>query len=594
MRVTIAALGLALLATGANVQAADVQKVIRVAYQIAETSYDNAFASDEVSQSVGERIIEPMLDYDYLARPLKLTPRTLSKLPEITDNGKTITATLQKGIFFADDPAFKGKKRELIAADYAYALKRLMDPKIKSPWHFLVEGKIVGGNAAREAAQKSGQFDYDAPLEGLQVVDRYTLRIKLTDTDYNFLYILAMPSTGASAREVVDFYGPQIGSHPVGTGPFMLGEYKRASKTVLIANPNFRAMKWDFKSDAPEDQATIKAMTGKKVPSVERVEIYTVEEGQARWLAFLGGEHEYLTNIPPQVSANAKDGDKLKEEYAARGMRLRLRETPNLYYFLFNMEHPVMGGMSKDRIALRRAIQYAFPLDDYIRVVAVGDARALSGVIPPNVTGFDPKRPRAHRHDPELANALLDRFGYKDRDGDGFREQPDGTPLVIEYVSGTSSLSRQIEELWLKSLKQIGLKISIENQKVPDRRKAAREGKAKMMPEAWNADYPDAENFFQLLYGRNANAGGENYARFRLKEFDERYEKMRVMANGPERMKLIAEMQDLIAVYTPWIVPYQEIFYTLENPWLVGFRKNPISHDQWEYMDIDVSKLPKR
>jgi oligopeptide transport system substrate-binding protein len=576
----------------ATVSVAQGVKTIRLSFPIAETSFDSAFASDEGSQSITERVFEPLLEYDYLARPVKLAPRTIEAMPVVSDNGATFLFKLQKGIYFADDPAFGGKKRELTASDYAYSLKRLLDPKVKSPWQFLVEGKLIGGDEARAAAVKSGAFDYDAPMPGLEAVDRHTLRIRLKATDYNFLYILAMPSTSAVAREVVERYGGEIGTHPVGTGPYQLAreEYKRASKTVLVKNPNYRKRVWEWQSNAPEDQRLIKAMAGKTIPIVQRVEIYVVEEGQAAWLAFLQGQHDYMPDLPPAVTALAQSSGVLKPEFAAKKLRLTPKQTPNLFYNLFNMEHPIYGGYSNDRIALRRAIQYAFPLDEMIRVIYAGNPIAAKGVIPPNVVGYSANRARSHHYDPELGKALLDKFGYKDRDGDGYREMPDGAPLVIDRISGTSLLARQMDELWKRALDGVGLKVSFEQMKVPDRRKAAREGKAKMMVEAWNADYPDAENFFQLLYGGNANAGGENYARFKLKAFDERYEKMVKLPPGRARDRLITELEDLVKYYAPWITPWHDVSYYIEQSWLIGFKKHPIGHDAWEYADIDETQ----
>ena len=576
--------------------AAEPVKTLRLSFTTAETSYDNAFASDEISQSIGERIIEPMLGYHYLARPVKLVPRTLEALPVVSDNGATFLCKVKPGIFFADDAAFNGKQRELTAADYAYSIKRLLDPKVKSPWQFLIEGKLIGGDAARAAAVASGKFDYDTPLPGLELVDRYTLRIKLTATDYNLTYILAMPSTGAAAREVVEMYGLDIGSHPVGTGPFQLqrDEYKRASSTVLIANPTYRKHTWDWTSSAPEDQATIKAMTGKPVPSVSRVEINTIEEGQAAWLSFISGQHDYLTQLPATMTNVAKDGDTLKPEFASKGIRLVKRQTPNVWYTMFNMTDPTVGGYTPDKIALRRAISMGYPLDEQIRVIYRGDAVAANGITPPNVVGYQPSRGRSHQYDPELARALLDRFGYKDRDGDGYREMPDGSPLIVPYIARTSLLQRQLAELWKKSMDAIGIRLAIETMKTPDMRKAAREGKAKMTLEGWNADYPDAENFLQSLISSNAQSGGENYARFQFKEFDDRYNKIRAMPDSPARAQLITQMEDIVKYYAPWIAPWNDIQYILEQPWFVGFKKHPISHDMWEYIDIDTAKLPKR
>ncbi len=578
-----------------STDAADASKTLRLSFTIPETSYDNAFASDAVSQSVGERIIEPMLDYHYLARPVKLVPRTLAAMPVVSDNGATFLCKIQKGIFFADDAAFKGKQRELTATDYAYSIKRLLDPKVKSPWQFLIEGKLIGGDEARAAAVASGKFDYDAPLPGLAVVDRYTLRIRLKGSDYNFPYILAMPSTGAAAREVVELYGLDIGSHPVGTGPYQLkrDEYKRGSSTVLIANPTYRRRTWDWTSTAPEDQAMINAMTGKPVPAIGRIEINAIEEGQAAWLAFVSGQHDYLPQLPASMASVAKDGDTLKPEYANQGIRMVKRQTPNVWFTMFNMTDPTVGGYTVDKIALRRAISFGYPLDEQIRVVFRGDGVAANGIVPPNVVGHQPQRARAHQYDPELARALLDRFGYTDRDGDGYREMPDGSPLVIAYIARTTLIERQLAELWKKSMDAIGVRISIETMKTPDMRKAAREGRAKMTREGWNADYPDAENFLQLLTSTTAQPGGENYARFQFKDFDERYEKIRSMPNSPARAQLITQMEDIVKYYAPWIAPWNDTQYILEQPWLMGFKKHPISHDAWEYVDL-AGDRPKR
>ena len=142
--------------------AADPSKVLRHVFPAAETGFDPAGVQDLYSATIEQMLFETLLTYDYLARPAKLVPLTAEALPEVTDNGKTYTVRVRKGIYFIDDPVFKGRKRELTAADYAYALKRLIDPKLRSPWAWLVEDKIVGLDAVAEAAKKTGKFDYDA------------------------------------------------------------------------------------------------------------------------------------------------------------------------------------------------------------------------------------------------------------------------------------------------------------------------------------------------------------------------------------------------------------------------------------------------
>ena len=235
------AFGMALCVLGSfalSAVAADPAKTLRVVLTSAEQSFDPQFSADAGSDGIIDHIYDSMLDYDYLARPVKLVPRTLESMPAVEDGGATFVFRLKRGILFTPDPAFRGKPRELTAGDQAYALKRLLDPAVRSPWLWLIEGKIIGADEIRASARKSGKFDYDAPIPGLEVVDRYTLRIRLTKPDLRFLYVFAVPNTAAVAREVVEMYGLDFGAHPVGTGPYMLGEYQKS----LEKYPNPKAV----------------------------------------------------------------------------------------------------------------------------------------------------------------------------------------------------------------------------------------------------------------------------------------------------------------------------------------------------------------
>src|SRR6266480_3106629 len=268
--------------------AADPAKTLRVVLTSAEMSFDPQFSADAGSDGIIDHIYDAMLDYDYLARPVKLVPRTLEAMPTVEDGGATYVFRLKHGIFFTPDPAFK-EPRELTAddqayalkrlLDQAYALKRLLDPAVKSPWLWLIEGKIIGADEIRAGARKSGKFDYDAPIPGLEVVDRYTLRIRLKQPDLRFLYVFAVPNTAAVAREIVEAYGRDFGAHPVGTGPYMLGEYQRSAKIVLLANPGFRDTTYVPAGAVPSEAMPIAAaLKGKKLPLVGRIQITIIEE----------------------------------------------------------------------------------------------------------------------------------------------------------------------------------------------------------------------------------------------------------------------------------------------------------------------------
>jgi ABC-type transport system substrate-binding protein len=557
-------------------------KVLHMFLSTSETGLDPAVASDIATLSLLENLFDPLLRYDYLARPVKLRGNTATGLPAVTDGGRTYTFHIRPGIFFTPDPAFKGKQREVTAQDYIYSVKRLYDPALKSPWSYMFEGKIVG-----DAALKS-KFSYDTSIEGLQAPDRYTLRIRLLEPDNNFLFYMAMPATGVVAREVIEAYPGQAGNHPVGSGPFMLGDWKRSDRIVLLRNPDSSAVFHATPGDNPVDQGIDKALEGKRLPRVDRVEVKIAEEFQGRMLGFLNGEYDYLEQVPESMTDMVIRDGKLKPELAARGMELYRFPVLQTYYMWMNMDNPVIGGYSKEKIALRRAISLAYNSAEDIALLKKGFAVKAESPLPRNVLGYDPDYKSPVPYDPALANTLLDRFGYDKRDPDGFRRAPGGQPLTLTMHSEATVGGRLRDELWRKCLTSIGLRVVFKSDKKTEIIKASRLGKVQMFESNWIADFPDGDNFYQLLYG--ANAGRANYARFNLPAYNERYEKARSLADGPERQKLYFEMNQLIHAYNPWVPLTQAISADIRQPWLKNYKRHPVEFTPWRYLDIDVAE----
>ncbi len=570
--------------------AADMNKVVRQVFPAAETGFDPQGIHDLYSGTLVQAIFETLLTYDYLARPARLVPQTAEAMPQVTDNGKTYVFKLKKGIYFTPDAAFNGQKRELTAADYIYSLERLMDPKIRSPYAFLVENKIVGLDELAEAAKKSGKFDYDAKVAGLEAVDRYTLRIRLKDTDYNLPYVLAHEPTSAVAREVVEKYadeGGRVMSNPVGTGPYKLARWIRSSKIFLEANPDYRSFTWDFKAGTDaEDQRIVKEMKGKKMPLVGRVEVSIIEEDQARLLAFQRGELD-LMNMEGPLAPNVLDGGKLKPEFASKGVKLSRFVDPEISYHYWNLMDPVVGGLTKDKIALRRAMAMAYNNEEEIRVVRNNQAVEAQYPIPPGVVGHDPNYKSSVHYDPQGANALLDKFGYK-KGPDGFRTLPDGKPLVVRYASRPDSLGRQQDELWKKAFDSIAIRMDVQKDKFPELLKLEKQCKLMMRTASWIADYPDADNFMQLLYGKNVYQS--NNACAKIPEYDKLYEQSVRMPAGPQRDKLYHEMAKIIETYAPWRLNISRYRNMLVAPHVIGYKKHPILHAEWQYIDVNSAQ----
>ena len=587
-RFALAALTALLISGGAF--AADMNKVLRVTFNAPETGFDPAKVSDMYSNRVCENIFDPLITYDYLARPAKLIPNTIEAMPTISKDGKVYTFKLKKGIYFADDPAFGGKKRELVAEDYVYSFKRHLDPTVNSQWSFLVEGRFVGADALVAKAGKNA-LDYNTPIEGLKALDKYTLQITLNDPAFNYSYILAMPAFGAVAREVIEANAANTNAHPVGTGPYTLKEWKPGSKIVLEANPNYRKDVFNFApSKDAVDAGIIKALKGKSVPVCGRIEVSIIEEEQPNWLSFEDKQidvniisqaalQEALV-IDPKNPLNVK----LTDKYAKQGIQLQRIKDLEVTYTFFNMQDPVVGGEGKEKIALRRAIAMAFPRSETIAAIRRGQAVPVNYIVPEGVAGHNPNFKGATKFDPAAANALLDKFGYK-KGADGWRMQPNGQPLSIEYATGTNAIDKQWNEYWQKAFDSLKIKLTWKYGKWNELSKANHQGKLQMWGLAWGADYPDGENFMMLLYGKNA--GDSNSAWFKNAEYDKHFEASLALPDGAERNKLYDQMNKIAVAQQPWIFGDTRVRSWVAQPYVKGFKVHPILNANfWRYCDV--------
>jgi oligopeptide transport system substrate-binding protein len=599
MRTAMARLGalaaVALCALGASRAPAapawaDPAKTLRVMFPIATTGFDPQATSDYYSSHVERAVFEPLYQFDYLARPYRFVPLTAAAMPEISPDGRTWTIRIRHGIYFADDPAFKGRKRELTAADYVYAWKRLLDPRMRAPFLWYLEGKVAGADAVLAKAKAAGRLDYDAPIEGLKALDRYTLRLVLKEPDYVMLGYMSQTPMAAVAREVIDAYGDANGwamANPVGTGPYRLAEWRRGQKIVLVASPDFREEYFPDNAGSAEREL-VAPMRGKRLPQIGRIEISIIEESNPQLLAFDSRELDYA-NVPADLVPRVLDaGNALRPAYAQQGIRLARAMQPSLAYCYFNMDDPVVGGYTPEKIALRRAIVMGFNTPDLINVWYQGQAVRATQPIPPNVAGHSAEFDVNVRYDPVTARALLDRFGYKDRDGDGWRDLPDGKPFTLQMGSPTSARDRELNELWQKSMTALGIRIEFIKQKWPDLLKMGRAGKLMMWPVGWITTYGEGDAFMQLLY--SGNIGQSNYARFVNADYDALYRESKRIPGGPERDAIYRKMAAIIAAYTPWDLGVYRYENTLVRPWVLGYVKNVYYEHPWKYLDLDLAR----
>ena len=582
------------LATSSDVAAApDSRKVLRYTFPVAETGFDPAQVVDLYSNNIIAAIFDPPLTYDYLAKPLKLIPNTLVNMPEVSADQMTYTLRVKPGTFFADDIAFAGKKRELVAADYVYSIKRHFDPKTKSKHFGDFEGLIIGMDEMYEAAKASGKFDYDVSVEGLRTLDRYTFQIKLKRFQPNIQFMMGhMAWMAAVAREVVEHYGERIMEHPVGTGPYRIKHWTRSSKITLEANPNYREANWDATPNADDidGQEMLKRNQGKRLPLIGTIEVNIIEEPQPRWLAFLNEEHDFLERLPNDYANIAIPNNHIAPNLEKRGIRMAQFPAMELVFTIFNMIDPVIGGYAPEQIALRRAITMGYSNEEEIRVIRKNQAIPAHQPIGPGAMGYDANfKTAVADYNLPRAKALLDMYGYLDRDGDGYRELPDGKPLVIDFATEPDSLSRQYNELWQKSMDALGIKMKFNIAKWPDNLKAVYAAKRQMWQLGDSAVIPDADTWMTQYYGPNEGDKG-NLPRFKSADYDRLYEKYRVTPHGPERQALVREMVRIIMTFAPVKVNVHRILTDMWHPWVLNYRRHAMVRSVWKYMDIDVER----
>jgi len=584
------------LAPGGSASAAPAPapKVLRYAFRVAETSLDPAQVVDLYSRIITAHVFEGLYGYDPLARPALIRPRAAAALPEVENDFRRFTIRVQPGIRFADDPAFGGKPRELVAQDYVYALERFADPALRSPlWPTVEQAGILGLAELRQRALDSRQpFDYDAPVAGLRALDRYTLRIELAQPRPRLIEMLANGDLyGAVAREVVERYGADIGAHPVGTGPFRVAQWRRASRIVLERNPDYHPVAYDAEpaADDTEGQALLARLRGRRLPMVDRVEISIIEQDQPRWLSFLNGEADYIERVPEAFIDIAMPEGRLAPNLAKRQVRAYRAVSPDVALTMFNLEDPVVGGYAPAHVALRRAIALGVDGGRERRLARHGQMIPAQSNVAPFTTGYAADfRSEMGDFDPARARALLDLFGYVDRDFDGWREQPDGSPLVLVIANQSDSASHTLGELWRHNMEALGLRTEFRIAQWPENLKAARAGALMMWDVNSLASQPDGQIELERLYG--PASGGQNLSRFRLEAFDDLYRRMLVLPDGPEREALFLEAKRLLVAWMPYKVHGHRIVTDLAWPQLVGYRRPLFARDWWQFVDIDETQ----
>jgi len=517
---------------------------------------------------VAGQIFEPLYGYHYLNRPYEVVPLLADGMPQVSDDMLTYTIKIKKGVYFHDDPCFQaGYGRELRASDFIYSCKRIANIKYLSKNWWIFEDRIVGLDEFREytkTCQSEEDVDYSRPVEGLQAPDNYTLVIKLKKPWPQLIYVLAFKAT-AVAKEAVDYYGQDITSHPVGTGPFMLRTWHRSSYIDLVRNPNFRKDYYPAEGQEQDAEKDLLDDTGKRLPFVDRVIFRIIEENQPRWFLFLRGQIDNII-IPKDNFGQA-----------IRNIHLKRFRDPATSYIGFNMEDQILGANKP----LREAISYALDRAKYIELFWNNRDEVAHGFIPPIMKSYNPDIKKiGQKYDSEKAGQLVKQA----------QRICGGTlPTLTLSTYQRDTMGRQIGQFWQRCLKDVGLDVEVEYLDLATFLKDIRTKSAQMFYLGWMGGYPDADNFLQLFYGKNVSPGVNCFNYVNL-EFDKLYEKASSMPDCPERTELYRQAEKVVIRDCPAAFINHPVAYMLHHDWLGNYKPHAFQFGLVKYHRIDKKK----
>lgn len=537
---------------------------------------------DVTSSSMASYCYETLYQYHYLKRPYEIIPCLAAEMPTISDDGLVLTIPLRQDVYFFDDECFPGGKgRQVVAGDFIYAWKRVANIKYRSKNWWIFDGRIKGLDEFREYTESAETVDFDRPVEGLEAVDDFTLRIRLTEPWPQALYMLAHLPTAPMAREAVDHYGEQIINHAVGTGPYVLHEWRRGQRISFRKNPNFREELYPSQGE-PEDEARgLLTDAGRPLPLNDGADFQVIEEDQPRWLLFMQGKLD-ASGIPKDMYAQAITDDRtLTPELKEKGIKLIIQEDPSTFWYGFNMEDPVVG----ENLPLRRAISVGFNRAEYIDVFTNNRGKPAKGIIPPMYEAFDESWQNPYtQYDTGRARKLLAEA----------RQVAGNDDLEVTLsLPGTDTQMRQMGQYFQRSMEAIGLKADVDYMDWPTFQDKVKTKSVQMFAMGWVGDIPDAENFLQLFYGPNESPGPNNF-NYKNEHYDELFGKIRVMQPGPERLKLYRQMEKIVMEDCPVVVLLHGVGFVPYYDWVHNYKPHAFGYGLGKYQRIDVALRSQR
>ncbi|MBA4175698.1 MAG: peptide ABC transporter substrate-binding protein [Leptothrix sp. (in: Bacteria)] len=528
--------------------------------------------------------------------------------------------------------------REVVAEDFVYALKRQATTRITAPIfsvfaEYLVGLREYGELIKREDAALRRGLDPASPdkpfldfrrwpLAGASAPGKHLLRMRIKGKYPQWSYWMSMTFSAPVPWEADAFYtqpgmaevGLSADTWPVGSGPYMMTEYIKDRRHVMVRNPNFRSDLYPCEGEPADEAAGWLADCGKPMPFIDRM-VFTVErEALPRQGKFRQGFYDVevfeRVDTGMEYLVGMQDSEEVRREYLDKGFRLDRRSDVNSYFIAFNMLDPVVGdgpegpsGPAAQRERnrkLRQAISIAIDWEEYSKVFPKKAGQTAMGPLPPGIKGSREGTPegvnpvthrlvdgQAQRRPIEEARRLMAEAGYPDG-----RDARTGKPLVLNYdVYYPPTPERKPEIDWVvRQFNKIDIQVEVratDNNQFQDK---VRKGQYQVFWLGWLADYPDPENFLFLM---TTSAGktkydGENTSNYANPEYDRLFDRMKVLPDGPERQQVIDQMVAIVQRDAPWTMGFFPWSSAAAQPWVYNFKPAILVRDHGRYLRLDV------
>ncbi len=517
------------------------------------------------------QMYETLYEIEYLKRPYSLRPLLAESFPVISRDRLKYTFKIKKGIKYHDSKVLP-KGREVKAQDFVNQIKRLAFQPTRSQGFWVVDGKIKGINDWRNKVGGSLDAFFKEPVSGISTPDDYTLVIELVRPYPQLLWAMALGFTSPIPEEAIKATKNDLRQTFVGTGPYILKDFKPTQGVSLIKNEKYNSSTYPSQGDRFANEKGLLKDAGAKLPFVKEVKLTVIKETQTEWLNFMSKKIDMVNLMKDQYPLALNEDGTLKTEITQKNIQLQASPTLIYWWIQFNMNDPILG----KNLNLRKAIAHGVDIDKYIRIFTYNIAQKANSIYPPGIAGYSPSADLPYKYDLEKAKEYLKKAGYPGGKG---------LPRLTYDVRGTDTRKRQMGEFVQQELRNLGINVDVSLNTFPAFLEKSRRGELQFWQGGWILDYPDAENVLQLLISTN-KPPGPNSSQFSNKEYDKMFEELRELEDGDRKFELMKKMEEIVNRELPWSMQYYSRNYILYHEYLKNFRYSDIVYNNLKYLKI--------